>query len=304
MTMINSNPYKYLKLSRTFNEKILVVKLNRPSKLNSINSKMWREIGHLFTNVDSDARYSSVRCIILSGAGRAFCAGIDIFDGKFNLMSNAATTEVDTARKFLAAKGMISNMQACFSALERSRIPVVAAVNGMCIGAGVDLICAADIRICTSNALFSVKEVRLGLAADVGTLQRLPKIVGFSSIVRDICFTGRNFDATEAMNIGFVSKVLPDEDKLYESVLNLCRSIVSNSPVAVASTKMALNFSRDHSVNEGLDYIATHNSAALMTDDLLVSALSLTSKSRRENDKRKADEVGVSYKDLVPNSKL
>lgn len=229
---------------------------------------MWKEIGQLFSEIGTDVE--DYRCILLIGEGKSFCAGIDISDENFGLMEANASNESDVARRYISFKNKILEMQACLTAIEKCPIPVVCAIHGACIGGGIDLSCCADVRICSPDAKFSVREARLGLAADVGTLQRFPKICGHGSRVRELCLTGENFDAVEALRIGFVSRI---ESNLFESAMNVCNSIARNSPVAVQGTKLSLNYSRDHTVEEGLNHIAMHNAAALMTDDLIASVM-------------------------------
>lgn len=157
------------------------------------------------------------------------------------------------------------------------------------------MITAADIRICSPNAIFSVREARLGLAADVGTLQRLPKVVGHSSRVRELCFTGEDFDSSDAEKIGLVSCVAQSDESLLDEGLAICKRIAANSPVAVASTKLSLNYSRNHTIADGLEHIATHNSAALITDDIINSM----SAASDDND------GGISrFKALLPMARL
>lgn len=274
--------YQHIVVSRPDDSSgVAVVSLNRPRKRNAINSKMWKEIGHVF----SEVTYSSddIRCIALVGNGNAFCAGIDLSDPLFGLM-DAGSADVeddseengnsiinDVARKAFRFRPQILEMQRAFTALEACPVPVVAIIQGFCIGGGVDLITAADIRICSPNAVFSVREARLGLAADVGTLQRLPKIVGHSSRVRELVFTGEDFGSAEAARIGLVSRISTSNESLVREGLDIARRIASNSPVAVRGSKLSLNYSRDHSVADGLEHIATNNAAALITDDLMNS---------------------------------
>ena len=234
----------------------------------------------------SELTYSSddIRCIALVGSGNTFCAGIDLSDSSFGLMdAGSAGTDIDgendednsssndVARKAFRFRPQILEMQRAFSALETCPVPVVAIIQGFCIGGGVDLITAADIRICSPNAVFSVREARLGLAADVGTLQRFPKIAGHSSRVRELIFTGEDFGSIEAARIGLVSRVATSDESLFQEGLAIARRIASNSPVAVCGSKLSLNYSRDHSVADGLEHIASHNAAALITDDLMNS---------------------------------
>eukprot|EP00532_Pseudo-nitzschia_australis_P015146 CAMPEP_0168268704 /NCGR_PEP_ID=MMETSP0141_2-20121125/13858_1 /TAXON_ID=44445 /ORGANISM="Pseudo-nitzschia australis, Strain 10249 10 AB" /LENGTH=272 /DNA_ID=CAMNT_0008209145 /DNA_START=241 /DNA_END=1059 /DNA_ORIENTATION=- len=207
------------------------------------------------------------RAIVLTGAGtKAFTAGIDITDESFGLAGQTSNdNDNDVARRGLRFYPQIIDMQRCFTAIEECPVPVIAAIQGSCIGAGVDLASVCDIRICSDTAKFSVREVKIGLAADVGTLQRFPKITGNDSRVRELCLTGEIFSAQEAARIGFVSRI---SDRLMEDVLGLAAKIAGNSPVAVVGTKRSLVYSRDHTVADGLMHIATHNTSALMTDDI------------------------------------
>jgi len=236
---------------------------------------MWREIGDAFSLLGTQG--DDCRCIILTGSGKSFCSGIDLTDPKFNLLEMNDKDDAegedndncnDIARKYLSFRPKVLEMQQCFSAVEECTVPVLVAIHGSCIGGGIDLASSADIRICSPNTKFSIREVRLGLAADVGTLQRLPKIVGHSSRVRELCYTGEDFDAYESERIGFVSRISKSEDQLLPLAIGISELISRNSPIAVSGTKISLNYSRDHSVKEGLHHIATHNAAALMTQDL------------------------------------
>jgi delta(3,5)-delta(2,4)-dienoyl-CoA isomerase len=186
-------------------------------------------------------------------------------------------------------------MQDCFTALERCPIPIIAAIHGSCIGAGMDLISAADIRVCTSDAQFSVREVVMGLAADVGTLQRLPRIVGNQSVVRDLCYTGRNMGAMEAYQIGLVSHVVngSSNDDILKKAIAIGTTIALHSPVAVQNTKKSLIYSRDHTVEEGLEHIAMINALCLQGDDTSIAWAA-----------RASQEATPAYPAMAPHSRL
>ena len=155
----------------------------------------------------------------------------------------------DVARKALRARNMLISWQEAFTAIEKCPQPVIAAVHGGCIGGGMDLISCCDIRMSEKKTFFSVKEVDIGLAADLGTLQRFPKIVGNQSFVREVCYTGRRFSSAEAMSVGFVSGIASDREDLLAKANSLAKLIASKSPVAVTGTKVSLNYARDHSVD-------------------------------------------------------
>ncbi|XP_066196259.1 delta(3,5)-Delta(2,4)-dienoyl-CoA isomerase, mitochondrial [Sylvia atricapilla] len=240
---------------------VLHLELNRPQKRNAMNLQCWRELRECFQELSQDP---SCRVIVVSGAGSAFTAGIDLSD----LASLVADLPEDVARRAWGLRQRVLELQESFSAMERCPKPVIAAVHGPCIGAGVDLISACDIRFCSQEAAFQVKEVDMGLAADVGTLQRLPKIVGSQSLVNELAFTARIMRAPEALSCGLVSRVLPDKETLLEVALEVASAIAARSPVAVQGTKVNLLYSRDRPVTEGLQHMATWNMAMLQTEDI------------------------------------
>jgi len=255
--------------------------MDRVRKRNAISTIMWKEIGQVFSIMGTSG--DDCRVIVLMGAGtKAFTSGIDVTDPNFGLAPSAEKEKLDVARKGLRFYPQIIEMQQCFTRVEECPIPVIAAIQGSCIGAGVDLSSACDIRLCSSTSKFSVREVQIGLAADVGTLQRFPKITGNDSRVRELCLTGEIFSAQEALRIGFVSRIT---DRLLEDALQLATTIAQNSPVAVTGTKRSLVYSRDHTVADGLVHIATHNTAALMTDDLPKAIMASMQKQSAEFDK-------------------
>ncbi|KAK7882152.1 hypothetical protein WMY93_028326 [Mugilogobius chulae] len=167
---------------------------------------------------------------------------------------------------------IISKYQDTFSVIEKCPKPVVVAVHGACVGGGVDLITACDIRLCTQDAWFQVKEVDIGLAADVGTLQRLPKVIGSRSLVNELALTARRLYADEALSCGLVSRVFVDKEAMMSAAMAMAEQIAARSPVAVQGTKVNLLYSRDHSVQEGLNYMAAWNMSMLQTQDVMKSA--------------------------------
>ena len=171
-------------------------------------------------------------------------------------------------------------LQEGISSIEKVRVPVIAAINGVCLGAGNDFISACDIRICTESSKFSIKEVDLGLASDIGVHQRFQKVVGNGSWARELAYTGREFGAQEALAKGYVSKVFPTNEVCYAEAVKLATMISQKSPIAVTATKVSLNFSRDHTVQQGLDHIATLNAAMLQSDDLAKAATAMLTKQK------------------------
>lgn len=161
----------------------------------------------------------------------------------------------DVARKGYYLEPLIKLYQDSMSSLEKCPKPVITAIHSACIGAGIDLITAADIRYCTQDAFFAVKEVEIGMAADVGTLQRLPKAIGSQSLARELCYTGRRFESSEAQSSGLVSRVFPDKDSLLKAALDLAENIAQKSPIAVQATKQNVVYSQSRPNQEGLDQI-------------------------------------------------
>lgn len=245
----------------TKNDGIVEVRLNRPQRSNALNETMWQELRTAFAWVDETP---SVRVAILSGAGRNFCAGIDL--GMLSRISGVVA-HCDPARSRESLRRVILDLQDCLSSIEHCRKPVLAAIHGACIGGGVDLVCCCDMRYATSQAQFSVREIDVGMTADVGTLQRLPKLVG-DGRVRELAYTGRQVDGEEAERIGLVNRLFATPEALSDGVLQVAGTIAGKSPLAIRGTKEMLNYGRDHSVADGLNHVATWNAAMLMSMDL------------------------------------
>ena len=226
---------------------------------------MGMEFWDEFHNVASAlARDPAARCIVLSGTSKAFSFGLDVKDAK--QVELLTSKDIDPARKADTLRRFLLKLQSTFSLLE-STPPVIACVHSFCIGGAVDLICAADIRYCTKDTSFSIKEVDVGLAPDLGTLQRIERLVGSSSLVRELAFTGRQFGATEALQCGFVSRVFETKDEMMAAALEIASIIASKSPVAVNGIKQNLNFARGRPVETSLEYQAMWSAAALQSVD-------------------------------------
>lgn len=282
-----NHDYQYLQLRvSTQYPAVTIVALDRPAKRNAINATMWKEIGHVFSVMGRTG--DGCRCVLLTGTGSCFSAGIDVTDPTFLMTpppTDDATANVNVnanmAHTGLTFLPKLRHMQACFTALEQCPIPIVAAIHGYCVGAGVDLISCADIRLCHAATVFGVAEVALGLAADVGTLQRWPKITGNQSLVRELCLTGRSFDAATAERLGLVSHIVSERENVVMTALHtVCANIVPHSPVAVRGTKEALLYARDHSVADGLEQVAAHNALALQSDDLVAAWTARATKTK------------------------
>ncbi|MFN8344033.1 MAG: crotonase/enoyl-CoA hydratase family protein [Spirosomataceae bacterium] len=236
------------------------VAFNRPERANALNQQAWDEMKALFDALDDN---EEVRVIILSGHGKHFCAGIDLE----LLMNVAQFAQKCEGRKREKLRKKVLELQAPINAIEQCSKPVIAAVHGGCIGGGVDIISACDMRYCTEDAFFTIKEIDMGMVADLGTLQRLPKIIP-PGIVREMAYTGRNVTGQEAERIGLCNRSFANPETLHREVETIARSIAAKSPLSIRGTKTLLNHSRDHSVADGLEYMATWNAAMLLSDDL------------------------------------
>ncbi|KAI7875229.1 ClpP/crotonase [Lichtheimia hyalospora FSU 10163] len=264
--MPSSPNYQYEAVKVTvYPDGVAHVELNRPKKLNAFNDQMVRDVQRVFRDITHD---KNVRAIVLSGAGRATTAGLDLAEQS---LSSLTDDDLDIARAVYATRKHIKEFQDAFTAIEECDQPVIVAAHNVCIGAGVDMITACDIRYGTKDSYYAVKEVDVGLAADVGSLQRLQKVIGNQSLVREWCLTGRKIDANEAYQTGLISKLTDTKEQVLEEAFKTARLIASKSPVAVLGTKHLLNYSRDHSVAEGLKYTVTWSSAMLNTEDIPLS---------------------------------
>jgi enoyl-CoA hydratase len=252
----------YSTLAVTIENHIAQVELNRPDKANAMNLAMWRELGECFRALDANP---DVRVVVLAAKGKHFCSGLDL--GVFSeLMDN----KLEPARRAEQLRLLIKQLQSDLTAIEQCRKPVLAAVHSSCIGGGVDLLCCCDMRYATTEAYFSIKEIDVGMTADVGTLQRLPKLIG-DGMVRELTYTGRNFSAEEAFQYGFVNMTFETANALREGVMSIAEDIAKKSPLAIRGCKEMLVYARDHSVAEGLNYVATWNAGMLSIEDVMAS---------------------------------
>lgn len=248
------------------------LKLNRPDRANAMDDTLWREL-HLAFDWASDA--PEVRAVVLSGNGKHFCAGIDL---QMLIGLQQQIQDHCEARKREKLLLTIERLQRAVSSIEHCRKPVIAAIHGACVGGGLDIALAADMRLAAGDAFFSVKEVDVGMVADLGTLQRLAGNVG-EGRARELAMTGRRIDAAEAGRIGLVNSCHPDAEAVLAAADALACEIATKSPLAVRGTKQVMNYSRDHSIAEGLAFVAHWNAAMLVSDDIQVAILAQMSKS-------------------------
>lgn len=240
------------------------LKFSRPAQFNSMNHLFWQEFPQALSDID---RTGEARVLVISAMGKHFCAGMDlaVFQDPDPKMFGG-----EPGRRGEYIRRLILQLQDCFTQLETIRIPVLSAIQGGCIGGAVDLVCASDSRYCTKDAFFTIKETALGMTADLGTLQRLPSLIP-SGLARELAYTARKFPAQEALSAGFVNQVFDSADEMLERVMQCARQIAANSPLAVTGTKQMLNYARDHSVTDSLQYMATWQSGMFQAQDLMAS---------------------------------
>ena len=238
---------------------ILDIKLNRPDSANAVNQPMWSELQAAFEWAD---RTAEVRAVILSGEGKHFCAGIDL-----SMFAGMATVHEDPSRANEAFVEHLQGLQRNLQSLRICRKPVLAATHGACIGAAIDMICYADMRYCAAETKFCVKEIDIGIVADVGALQNLPGLMP-DGLVRELALTGRYMNAEEAKESGFITRVYADREALMTGVRDIARQLAEKTPLAVRGTKRVLNYTRDHTVEDGLEYVALWNAAMMSKIDV------------------------------------
>ncbi len=240
------------------------LRLSRPGELNTMNRAFWKELPAALHAIDREA---AARAVVISSTGKHFTAGMDL-----SVFSGAGPDGegVEVGRQREQLRRTVLELQDSFNAIEKIRMPVLAAIQGGCIGGGVDMISACDMRYCTDDAFFCIAEINIGMTADVGTLQRLPHLIP-SGMVRELAYTGRRLPAARAREIGLVNEVYPSHEAMVEAVLATAREIAEKSPLAVHGTKVMLNYARDHSVADALDYIAVWQTGMFQPTDMMES---------------------------------
>lgn len=231
--------------------KVAHIVLKRPEALNSMPRAFWNELPEIVADIDDNAR---ARVIVISSTGKHFTAGMDI--SVFTDGEGVSAGAGDPWSRAEAFRQFVMTLQNSFSCLDNARMPVIAAIQGGCIGGGVDMSSACDIRYCTEDAFFQIAEINIGMTADVGTFPRLCKLIP-EGWVRELAYSGRRLPAAAAKQIGLVNEVFATQEEMLSNVMKLAAEIAEKSPVAVAGSKRMINYARDHSQADGLDYIAT-----------------------------------------------
>ena len=259
---MNNTKYKSFKVG--ISDHVANLILSRPDELNTMSRDFWVELGDVLEEINKN---SEVRVVVMSSTGKHFCAGMDLSAFSNGVDNIPDEKKPDHARIGEAVYRVAKELQGYITSLEKIRVPVIAAIHGGCIGGAVDLVTACDIRLASKDAFFCIQEINIGMAADVGTLQRLPKIIPDSKM-REMAYTGTRMYADEAKETGLVSDTYESQEEMLAAANELAKVIASKSPVAIYGLKAVMNYSRDHSVSEGLEYNALWSGAMLSQKDM------------------------------------
>ncbi len=262
------------------------IQLKRPDAMNAMIRAFWNELPVIVKDIDENAR---ARCIVISSTGKHFSAGMDlsVFATGGTIGVEAGATEAERQTAGESFRYHVRSLQDSFSCLDQARMPVLVAIQGGCIGGAVDMTSACDIRYATKDAFFCIQEINIGMTADVGTFPRLCKLIP-EGWVRELAYTGRRLPAQKALEIGLVNALFDTQEDLVAYVLETAREIASKAPLAVTGSKVMINYARDHTIKDGLDYIATWQ-AGMFSPALMEEAFKAKQEKREPN-----------FPDLIP----
>ena len=269
-------PVTYTSFTLKITDHIALVTLNNPEKANALGEDFWGEFPQMFEHINEDP---DIRVVVIVSSGKHFTSGIDLG----YLQTAMPPDDVDPARAMDKLHRHVKFLQGAFEAIDKCRLPVLAAIQGGCFGAGVDLVSACDIRYASADAFFIIQEINIGMVADLGTMQRMPRQIP-DGLMRELAYTGRKYPADEACATGYVTHVAEDHEALLSHVMSVATRIAAQSPLAVTGSKEMLNHSRDHSVAAGLDYIAAWNAGMLSREDVVKGAMAALTRGKAEFD--------------------
>ena len=248
----------FSRLDLNIDQGIAHITLNKPEEFNRLAAEFWSEFPAALNAIDKDA---SARVVVISAQGKHFCSGVDTD------LFEMYTSDLEPGRHNAWRREHVLYLQSAFTALERVRIPVIAAIQGACIGAGVGLISACDMRYCSTDAFFSIEETNAGITCDIGSLQRLPQVMSETNL-REWAYTGKRIDAERAKAWQLIGEVYDDPAALLHGVMDIAGEITQKSPLVLHGSKLSMNYNRNHSVEEGLEYIATFNAGIVQAEEV------------------------------------
>ena len=242
-------------------DQVAHIVLNRPEKRNSMVREFWSELPDLIQDIDDNVR---ARVIVISSTGPHFTSGIDT--SMFAELSVSKKSTIPHAQSAFYQE--VKQLQNTFTALENARLPILVAVQGGCIGGGLDFITACDLRYATKDAFFTLFETNIAMAADVGTFPRLAKLIP-EGFVKEMAYTGNGFSAKDAHRFGLVNKLFETQEEMLRHVIDIAHTIASKAPIAIAGCKTLINYSRDHNTADVLDYIALWNASHFKIEEVM-----------------------------------
>lgn len=242
--------------------KVTHVQLSRGDNLNTMIPAFWSELPKIINAISDEGK---ARAIVISSTGKHFCAGMDL--SVFTSGGLESGAKIEKGRRNALTRGSTLHLQDSFTCFEKARMPVLTAIQGGCVGGAVDMVTAADMRYASEDAWFCIQEINIGMTADVGTLQRLPKIIP-EGVARELAYTGRRMSAKKAYEVGLVNQIFSTHEELVEGVLDIAGEIATKSPLAIWGTKESINFTRDHSVADSLNFIATWQAGMYQPQDM------------------------------------
>ncbi|WP_293678283.1 crotonase/enoyl-CoA hydratase family protein [uncultured Phenylobacterium sp.] len=248
-------------------DKVAHIRLNRPDAFNSMNRAFWVELPAIVRAIDEEAR---ARCIVISSTGKHFCAGMDlsVFQGPADgAAGSAPAARPNPQVSAEAAIRHLKHLHETFACLDEARMPVIAAIQGGCVGGGVDMSSACDIRYCSADAFFVIQEINIGMTADAGTFPRLCRLIP-EGWVRELAYTGGRLPAVRAREIGLVNEVFDTHEDVVAHALAVAREIAAKAPLAVTGSKVMINYARDHSIADSLDYLAVWQAGMFSRSDM------------------------------------
>jgi enoyl-CoA hydratase len=251
----------------TLEDQVAHIRLNRPAAFNAMNRAFWSELPAIVGDIDDNAR---ARVIVISSTGKHFCAGMDLANFAGVGERGAGEARPDRGLSGEASRRHLRSLQDAFGCLDAARMPVIAAIQGGCVGGGVDLTSACDIRYASADAFFCIQEINIGITADAGTFPRLCRLIP-QGWVRELAYTGARLGAERAREIGLVNAVLPDHDAVVAHAMATAREIASKSPLAVSGSKVMINYAREHDTETALDYIGVWQAGMFTGADMTES---------------------------------
>jgi len=259
-------------------DNIAHIQLKRGSEMNTMVPEFWTELPTIVKDIDDNAK---ARVIVISSTGKHFTAGMDlaVFTGGSSAGTAASRAPQERGRVRANLRLSVLDIQKSFNALEEARVPVLIAIQGGCVGGGVDMASACDCRYATEDAFFVIQEINIGMTADVGTFPRLCNLIP-SGIVRELAYSGRRLTAKKALELGLVNDIFPSHEAMLEHVMGVAKDIAEKSPLAVYGSKVMINYARDHSIADGLDYIATWQAGMYFPEADMMEAFKAKSEKR------------------------